>query len=73
MAGLETGCGNRSFRGLYPKKVQSAQLIEQLIDAGAVLVGKTKTSQFADGQEPSEWYFSTLAMHLSAWSIENDV
>ena len=67
MAGLETGCGSRAFREFYPKKPESAPLIDELIDAGAVLVGKTKTSQFADGQDPSEWYVSTLSMNLSIW------
>lgn len=56
VAGLETGCGSRSFRSLYPKKTASASFIEQLINAGAVLIGKTKSTQFADGQETSEWF-----------------
>lgn len=56
VAGLETGCGNRAYRATYPKRTKTAQCIEQLIEAGAVFVGKAKTSQFAVGADPSEWY-----------------
>lgn len=55
IAGLETGCGNRSFLSLQGKKPSSAPCIQQLIDAGAILVGKTKTTQFAEGQNPGQW------------------
>ena len=58
VAGLETGLGNRSYRKLYPGQPSSAQCIDQLIDAGAILVGKTKTTQFAEGQVPIQWYGS---------------
>lgn len=56
VAGLETGLGNRSYRKLYPGRPSSARCINQLIDAGAILVGKTKTTQFAEGEVPLQWY-----------------
>ena len=56
MAGLETGLGNRSYRSLYPGRSSSARCIDRLLNAGAVLVGKTKTSQFAEGEVPIQWY-----------------
>ena len=56
VAGLETGLGNRSYRRLYPSRTSSAQCISQLIDSGAILVGKTKTTQFAEGEVPIQWY-----------------
>ncbi|KAL9124029.1 MAG: hypothetical protein Q9217_006597 [Psora testacea] len=56
VAGLETGCGNRDYRRHYAKRVSTAPSIQQLIDAGAVFVGKTKTTQFAEGQTPIEWF-----------------
>ncbi len=50
MNGLETGCGNRGYCGLYPRCTVSAPCVQRLLNAGAVLVGKTKTTQFAEGQ-----------------------
>ena len=55
MNGLETGCGNHCYRDLYPKRIASAPCVQKLLDAGAVLVGKTKTTQFAEGQVPLQW------------------
>ncbi|KAI0696652.1 amidase signature enzyme [Cerioporus squamosus] len=48
--GLHTGCGNRAFWQLYPPKETTAPAIQRLLDGGMVLVGKTKTSQFANGE-----------------------
>ena len=56
VAGLETGCGNSDYRRVYQKKISSARCIQQLVDAGAVFVGKTKTTQFSEGQVPLQWY-----------------
>ena len=56
VAGLETGLGNRCYRELYSKRPSSAQCIDRLLDAGAILVGKTKTTQFAEGQVPTQWW-----------------
>ena len=58
LAGLKTGLGNRSYRSLYPSRPSSARCIDQLMDAGATLVGKTKTTQFAEGEVPLQWYGS---------------
>lgn len=58
--GLETGLGNRSYRKLYPSRTSSARCIDQLLNAGALLMGKTKTSQFAEGEVPSQWYGNFL-------------
>lgn len=60
VAGLETGCGNRNYRDFCPPKTSSAPCIQQLLDAGAVLVGKTKTTQFAEGQVASQWFVCLL-------------
>ena len=56
VAGLETGLGNRSYRSLYPRRPSSARCVSQLIDSGAIFVGKTKTTQFAEGEVPMQWY-----------------
>lgn len=56
VAGLETGLGNRSYRRLYPARISSAPCIDRLIAGGADLVGKAKTTQFAEGEVPTQWY-----------------
>lgn len=50
IAGLRTSDGNRAFYELYPPRTQTALVVQRLIDAGAVIVGKMKTSQFANGE-----------------------
>ncbi|KAI9368169.1 amidase signature domain-containing protein [Aspergillus egyptiacus] len=50
MKGVKTGCGNRAYYELYPPANTTAPAIQPLIDAGAVIVGKMKTSQFANGE-----------------------
>lgn len=56
MTGLRTSNGNRAWYGLYPPASANAVVVQNLIDAGAVLVGKMKTSQFANGESPTaDW------------------
>ncbi|KAL8737728.1 MAG: hypothetical protein Q9190_008084, partial [Brigantiaea leucoxantha] len=50
VAGVKTSDGNRAFYGLYPPRTVNAIPVQRLIDAGAVIVGKMKTSQFANGE-----------------------
>lgn len=50
IAGVKTSCGNRAYYELYPIKNVTAVAVQKLIDAGAVIVGKMKTSQFANGE-----------------------
>ncbi|RPD57766.1 amidase signature enzyme [Lentinus tigrinus ALCF2SS1-7] len=52
--GLRTGCGNRAFWQLYPPKEATAPAIQRLLNGGMVLVGKTKTSQFANGETATD-------------------
>ena len=52
--GLRTGCGNRAFFQLYPEKNRTAPAIQRLLDGGMVLVGKSKTSQFANGETATD-------------------
>ncbi|KAJ3051571.1 hypothetical protein HK097_007417 [Rhizophlyctis rosea] len=54
--GLKTGCGNRAYYDLYPEKTKTAESVKRLVDAGVVVVGKVKTSQFANGESPTaDW------------------
>lgn len=42
--------GSRAWLSLYPPASSTAPCIQRLIDLGAVIVGKTRLSQFANGQ-----------------------
>jgi hypothetical protein len=56
IAGLRTSDGNRAWYNFYPAATKSALAVQRLIDAGAVVVGKMKTSQFANGEEATaDW------------------
>lgn len=56
IAGLKTSVGNRPWFHLYPEKNTTAVAVQHLIDLGAIIVGKTRTSQFADGESPTaDW------------------
>ncbi|KAM5363165.1 hypothetical protein ACJA88_013686 [Fusarium oxysporum] len=45
--GLKTGAGSRAYYDTYPEANGTAPALQHLLDAGAVLVGKMKTTQFA--------------------------
>lgn len=54
--GVKTGAASRDYYSLYPPRNESAPSVQKLIDLGAIIVGKTKTSQFANGENPSaDW------------------
>lgn len=55
IAGLRTSVGSRSYYALYSAKESTAPAIQMLLSLGAVLVGKTKNTQFANGEDPQEW------------------
>jgi hypothetical protein len=50
VAGLRTSNGNRAWYHLYPPANLTGPAVQSLIDAGAIVVGKMKTSQFANGE-----------------------
>jgi hypothetical protein len=53
IAGVKTSNGNRAYYDLYPARTVTAPAVQRLINAGAVIVGKMKTSQFANGETPT--------------------
>lgn len=56
VAGVHTSDGNRAWYHFYPVATANALPIQRLIDAGAIVVGKMKTSQFANGEEATaDW------------------
>lgn len=50
IAGVRTSDGNRAYYAFYPSANETALSVQRLIHAGAVVVGKMKTSQFANGE-----------------------
>lgn len=48
--GLRTSNGNRAWYWLYPPANNTAPPVQNLIDAGAIIIGKMITSQFANGE-----------------------
>jgi Amidase len=50
IAGVKTSNGNRAWYNLYPPAAANSVVVQKLVDAGAIIVGKQKTSQFANGQ-----------------------
>ncbi|CRG91694.1 Glutamyl-tRNA(Gln) amidotransferase subunit A, mitochondrial [Talaromyces islandicus] len=56
LKGLKTGAGNRAYFSFNPAADDTAESIQHLISLGAVVVGKTRTSQFANGETPTaDW------------------
>ena len=56
LAGVKKSCGNRAWFGLYPPSNVTCTAIQNLIDAGAIIVGTQKLSQFANGEVPTaDW------------------
>ncbi|KIV95743.1 hypothetical protein PV10_03359 [Exophiala mesophila] len=53
--GIAITGGSKAHAAVYPERNNTATAIAQLIELGAVLVGVTKTSQFAFGIPPRHW------------------
>ena len=55
MKGLRTGYGNQAYLEASSPATTTAPVVQLLLDSGAILIGKTKTSEFSEGVDPSEW------------------
>ncbi|KAK4671659.1 hypothetical protein QC764_0097500 [Podospora pseudoanserina] len=56
LKGLKTGASSRAYTSLYPPRKHSAEIVQRLLELGFVIVGKAKTTQFADSEWPtSDW------------------
>ncbi len=53
ISGAKTSGSCKSFGNLYGVRSHSAPAVQRLIDLGAVILGKTGMSQFADAEDPS--------------------
>lgn len=58
---MRTSGGNRAYRDLVDPAAASAEALQKLINMGAVVIGKTKTTQFALGERPTADYIDQLA------------
>ena len=54
LAGTKTTMMSRSYVELYSPDNESADYVNKLIKLGAVVVGKTKMTQFASSDEPTD-------------------
>lgn len=54
IAGHKTSLCNRAWLELYPEKTKTAACIQVLIDAGAIILGKTKLQAMIMREEPLE-------------------
>ncbi|KAL4795142.1 amidase signature domain-containing protein [Aspergillus venezuelensis] len=56
LKGLRTSGGNRAYHDFYPPQNETGSAVQKLIDAGAIVVGKMGTVQFANGDNPTaDW------------------
>lgn len=57
--GVRTAASNRAFRDLYYPRERTANVIQRLVDDGAIIVGKTKTTTFADRELATQDWIDT--------------
>lgn len=56
LAGAKSSYGNRAYYNLYSEKNATGTAVQRLLDAGAIIVGLQKPSQFANGEEATaDW------------------
>ncbi len=55
MKGTPTSASCRDYQSFIGKADMTAEMILRLTRAGAVIVGKTKTAQFASGENARDW------------------
>ncbi|XDG10234.1 hypothetical protein ABKA04_009849 [Annulohypoxylon sp. FPYF3050] len=60
--GIRTSGGSRAYHEFCLPQDQTAPAVQRLVDLGAIIVGKTRTGQFAVGQDPVDYldYFSNF-------------
>ncbi|KAH6711065.1 glutamyl-tRNA amidotransferas-like protein subunit A, partial [Leptodontidium sp. MPI-SDFR-AT-0119] len=53
--GLVTGASSQAYARLNKPALKTARCIQDLLDLGAIIVGKAKTVQFASGMTAGDW------------------
>ncbi|KAI1121232.1 amidase signature enzyme [Nemania abortiva] len=61
LAGVHSTLGSRSWTKLYDAQSSTATLVRQLIDLGAIVIGKTKLGAYAGSEVPPEKTIDYLA------------
>lgn len=54
MKGMKTTIGSRAYTECYEPQQNTSVYLQSLIDKGAIIVGKTKTSAFAASEIPPD-------------------
>jgi len=52
---LKTGAGSKVYEEFNDVVLQTAPVVAELIEKGAIIIGKTKTVQFASGMGARDW------------------
>jgi len=56
LKGLRTGASSRAYTQLHGPRAQNAEIVQSLLEQDFVIVGKPKTTQFADSEWPTgDW------------------
>jgi len=55
LKGLRTSFGSKAWLDTYPAERATAPCIQKLVDAGAIVLGQVKTTEFAEGVDACEW------------------
>lgn len=56
LKGVKTGGSCRAYKQVYPPRNASAPVVQRLLELGAIVIGKTKSTQFADAESPTaDW------------------
>ncbi|RMZ48130.1 hypothetical protein AFCA_011192 [Aspergillus flavus] len=53
LCGLRTGASSRAYTQLHGPRTENAEVIQKLLGLGFIVVGKLKTTQFADSEWPT--------------------
>lgn len=53
--GARVSQGNKAFHDTFPPQPESAPCIQQLVDKGVAIVGKSKMNSFGNWEEPIEY------------------
>jgi Asp-tRNA(Asn)/Glu-tRNA(Gln) amidotransferase A subunit family amidase len=68
LKGTKTGAGSRAYFETYPPTNQTAPSVQRLVDLGAVVVGKLKTTQFASSERPT----ADMVDYMAPWNPRGD-
>ncbi|CAG7977395.1 unnamed protein product [Penicillium salamii] len=53
LSGLRTGAPSRAYTELHGPRTENAEVIQKILELGFIVVGKLKTTQFADSEWPT--------------------